>query len=206
MGDRYSTILFVLADSWIRRLVSYPNFLFSLRLVQLECHLRSTLQQRLDHVSTAEPVRFSRDISSTGIVFTDGPFEPTSQDPTAIGGALIFPARDARGVPWWMCKSTICCKPADRFSSLNLRAGDATCANCSNCVETASSQCLGGILLPSTRANLRTKSLLLLEVRLCSMSIVTNSFRSRPRGEVGRASLLWCWHFRWRFDSPLVRG
>ena len=39
----------------------------------------------------AGPIRVSRDINSTWIVFTDGSYEPSSEHPAAIGGVLISP-------------------------------------------------------------------------------------------------------------------
>ena len=61
------------------------------RSVPMESQLKSTLQQLEEHILNARPIRVSRDINWTCIVFTDGSYEPSSEHPAAIGGVLISP-------------------------------------------------------------------------------------------------------------------
>ena len=61
------------------------------RSVPMESQLKSTLQQLEEHILNARPIRVSRDINSTWIVFTDGSYEPSSEHPAAIGGVVISP-------------------------------------------------------------------------------------------------------------------
>jgi hypothetical protein len=91
------------------RIVWFRTFIFGRRLnaathvlslhsrkpgpsVQIDQPLRNALEVLRKHLLESRNVSINRDINDTWIIFTDGAFEPSNQQPASVGGILVNPA------------------------------------------------------------------------------------------------------------------
>ena len=60
--------------------------------IALENKLRGALIDLKNHLMKSTTVSINRDLNETWIIFTDGAFEPTNEQPASIGGILVHPS------------------------------------------------------------------------------------------------------------------